>query len=65
MNDPDADFYFDFSPDDIYVLYQCVCKRLEKWEGGHPQEQEKLFKIRDNLYRCVLHYKFNYMDVDE
>ena len=41
MNDPDADFYFDFSPDDIYVLYQCVCKRLETWEG-EPTRTRKI-----------------------
>ena len=44
MNDPDADFYFDFGSDDIYVLYQCVCKRLETWEGS-PQEQENCSKL--------------------
>ena len=45
MNDPDADFYFDFSPDDIYVLYQCVCKRLEKWEGGTHKNKKNCSKL--------------------
>lgn len=46
---------------DVYLLYVCVCKRIETWPGGDPAEQEHLFALKDWLYRCVLDYKFNEM----
>ena len=63
MNDPTQIFILTL----VLMTSMCLsmCLQASRNVGGYPQEQEKLFKIRDNLYRCVLHYKFNYMDVDE
>jgi len=49
---------------DIHLLYHCVCKRIESWEGypARPrEEQEHLWSLRDSLYRVVLDYKFHEM----
>ena len=49
---------------DVYLMYHCVCKRIETWEG-HParpaEEQEHLWYLRDWLYRIILEEKFNNM----
>ena len=43
-----------FGPDDLYILYECVKYRYEKWPGGHPGEQEALVQMKDNLFRIIL-----------
>ena len=61
-NDP---FYMDFSIEDIHLLYHCVNKRIETWEGfpsRHPTEQEHLNYLKNELYRAILDYKFNCME---
>ena len=58
-------FYMDFSIEDIHLLYHCVCKRIETWEGfpsRHPSEQEHLNYLKNELYRAILDYKFNCME---
>ena len=58
-------YQLDLSIEDIYLLYHCVCKRIENWEGSParpPSEQEHLWYLRDELYRAVLDYKFNCME---
>jgi hypothetical protein len=57
-------YILDFSIEDVYLLYDCVCKRIESWEGtpkNHPFEQEHLHQLKDWLYRCILDYKFHEM----
>ena len=58
------DYVLGFVIEDIYLLYECVLKRIERWEG-YPQrpveEQQQLLGLRDNLYRCILDYKFREM----
>ncbi len=62
MNEMNEDSYMlDLNIADIYLLYDCVCKRIETWPGGNPEEQEHLFALKDWLYRCVLDYKFHEM----
>ena len=51
-----------FGPDDLYILYECVKYRYEKWPGGHPDEQERLAYLKDFLYRIVLEWKFKMME---
>jgi len=63
--DSNQPYVLDFDIEDIHLLYRCVCKRIETWEGGNPSEQEHLFYMRDWLYRAVLDYKFKHMDADE
>jgi len=60
----DQPFILDFDINDVFLLHDCVKKRLETWEGSParpPEEQEHLWALRDNLYRCILDYKFNEM----
>jgi hypothetical protein len=45
--------------DDLYLTYESVKYRYEKWPGGHPDEQARLAYLKDFLYRIVLEYKFN------
>jgi hypothetical protein len=65
MNPPEEDnFKLDLGIEDIYLLYDCVVKRLERWEGSpqrHAFEQEHLWYLRDELYKCVLEHKFSSM----
>ena len=59
-----AIYNMDLSIEDIYLLYSCVCKRLETWEGSparHPTEQEHLWHLKSELYKAVLDYKFSDM----
>ncbi len=60
MNEEEERSYsYNFSIDDIHILYVCVCKRLESWAGGHPSEQERLYQLKNELYKGVLDFKFN------
>ena len=53
--DTDPDFYnIDISKDGLALVYRSVCFHLEKWPGGHPQEQEALIQMKDNLFRIIL-----------
>ena len=51
-----------FGPDDLYIIYECVKYRYEKWPGGHPDEQTRLAYLKDFLYRIVLEWKFKMME---
>jgi|TARA_R100001460_G_scaffold88826_1_gene130369 hypothetical protein len=46
-------------PEDLYLVYDSVRFRYEKWSGGHPDEQARLAYLKDFLYRIVLEYKYN------
>jgi hypothetical protein len=35
-------------------MYQSVCFHLDKWPGGHPEEQVALQQLKDNLFRIIL-----------
>lgn len=43
---------------DVSSLYKSVCFHIEKWPGGDSLEQERLFAMKDFLYRIILEYKF-------
>jgi len=53
------DYSIDMSIKDIRCLHMCVCQTIAKWPGGDPYEQEHLFRIRDDLYRMILDYRFH------
>tara|TARA_B100001094_G_scaffold269845_1_gene274351 strand:+ start:13479 stop:13670 length:192 start_codon:yes stop_codon:yes gene_type:complete len=57
--DPDFGYQINLTIEDIYLLHQCVVKRIERWEGGNPSEQEHLWYLRDWLYRVILEYRFD------
>ena len=61
--DEESDFVMDFSIEDVHLLYDCVCRRIENWEGApsrHPFEQEHLYHLKTQLYKAILDFKFNY-----
>ena len=53
------DYTIDMSIADIRCLYVCVCTTIARWPGGDANEQEQLFRIRDDLYRMILDYRFH------
>ena len=53
--DTDPDFVnIDVSKDGLALMYQSVCFHLDKWPGGHPEEQVALQQLKDNLFRIIL-----------
>ncbi len=57
--DPDQTYVeLQFGPEDLHLLYKSVSVHIEKWPGGHPEEQERLHYLKNFLYRVVLEYKF-------
>ena len=60
MGNDDQDTIVDmsFAIEDVYLTYKSVCVHLEKWTGGEPAEQERLYMLKDFLYRIILEYKF-------
>jgi hypothetical protein len=57
----ESKFIMDFSIEDIHLLYDCVCRRIQNWEGApsrHPFEQEHLSKLKSELYKAILDFKF-------
>jgi hypothetical protein len=53
--------------DDIYLMYHCVQETIKNWPGSPArpsEEQQHLWDLRDNLYRCILDHKFHFMDTD-
>ena len=65
---PDEGFYqLNVGIDDIYLMYHCVQETIRNWPGSPArphEEQQQLWELRDNLYRCILDHKFHYMDTD-
>lgn len=56
------DYKVDLTIDDVRLLYQCVLKRIETWEGSPrrpPNEQEHLWVLRDTLFAMILDYNFD------
>lgn len=57
-------YQLELNPEDVNLLYHCVCKRLENWEGSPArpaEEQEHLWSMKHGLYRVVLDHKFHEM----
>jgi len=65
---PDEGFYqLNVGIDDVYLMYHCVQETIRNWPGSPArphEEQQQLWELRDNLYRCILDHKFHYMDTD-
>ena len=60
----DGYYQLDVSIEDIYLLYHCVQETIKNWPGSPArpvEEQEQLWELRDNLYRCILDHKFHEM----
>ena len=53
--DTDPEFYnLDITKDGLALVYRSVCFHLDKWSGGHPDEQVALQQLKDNLFRIIL-----------
>tara|TARA_B100001142_G_scaffold246239_1_gene245829 strand:+ start:955 stop:1236 length:282 start_codon:yes stop_codon:yes gene_type:complete len=60
-------FTYEFTKDDVFLLYHSVCETIRLWPGSPArpvEEQEHLYQLRDSFYVGVLEYKFNNMESD-
>tara|TARA_Y100000289_G_C3899569_1_gene138431 strand:+ start:427 stop:633 length:207 start_codon:yes stop_codon:yes gene_type:complete len=57
-------FTVTLTPADMFLLYDSVKTKIQYWTGGNPEEQERLFLLRDELYRGVLEYKYEHIHID-
>ena len=51
---PDDFYNLDITKDGLALIYRSVCFHLEKWPGGHPDEQVALQQLKDNSFRIIL-----------
>ena len=57
-------YHLEVGIDDIYLMYHCVQAAIKNWPGAPArpvEEQQALWDLRDNLYRCILDHKFHEM----
>ncbi len=62
--DYDYDFTVNLKIEEIQLMYYCTLEAIKYWPGAPArpyEEQEKLWEVRDNLYRMILEHKFNSM----
>ena len=45
----------------IKLIHTGLSQAVEKWSGGHPDEQQDLITMRDNFYKLILEYQFENM----
>jgi len=45
----------------IRIIHTGLSQAVEKWSGGHAEEQEDLIVMRDNFYRIMLEHRFENM----
>ena len=45
----------------VRIIHTGLSQAVEKWSGGHPDEQEDLKAMRDNFYKLILEYQFDNM----
>ena len=45
----------------VRIIHLGLSQAVEKWSGGHPDEQEDLKAMRDNFYKLILEYQFDNM----
>ena len=45
----------------IRLIHTGLSQAVEKWSGGHPDEQQDLIAMRDNFYKLILEYQFDNM----
>lgn len=55
----EPDYSLDMTIHEIKLLHKCICVTLEKWPGGDPEEQEELFRARDQFQAIILDYTFH------
>ena len=45
----------------IKLIHSGLSQAVEKWSGGHSDEQQDLIAMRDNFYKLILEYQFENM----
>ena len=62
-----SDIYFNFEVDGDALRYICraMDKYIEKWPGGHPDEQEKLKLVQLGLRKALLDYQLLHEDTTD
>ena len=46
----------------IKIIHEGLRQAVEKWPGGHPDDQRDLIAMRDNFYKLILEYQFENMN---
>ena len=62
MNDNQPDYTVNLTIEDIRLLYHCVEQGIKYWPGSPARpvgEQERMWYLRDSMYRMILDYQFN------
>ena len=54
MSESRPTLQFDLDLEAVRLLHRSVSFHLEKWPGGHPNEQVALQQLKDNLFRVIL-----------
>jgi hypothetical protein len=42
----------------LQLAYKTTSDALTNWSGGDPEEQQFLFHMKDQLFRCLLENSF-------
>ena len=61
----ESSFTLTVSPLDMFLLYDSVKIKIQNWAGGHPEEQQRLHLLKNELYRGVLEYKYHNVGADK
>jgi hypothetical protein len=55
-------FHIDMGIDDVRLMYDCIIRRIDSWEG-YPKrplgEQADLTRLRDLFFAMILEHNFN------
>ena len=57
--DYEPDYTLDMTIHEIRILHKCIEVAIERWTGGDPEEQEELFRARDQFQAIILDYTFH------
>ena len=62
----DEDIYYSIELNyrGIKMIHEGLSQAVEKWSGGHPDEQRDLIAMRDNFYRLLLEHSFENISLD-
>ena len=53
------DYTVELSIEDVRALLYSVETGIDRWAGGPPEDQERLFQIRDQLRAMTFDYLFH------
>ena len=53
------DYTLDMTIHEVRLIHKCIEVAIERWSGGPPEEQEELFRARDQFQAIILDYTFH------